>query len=826
MSPDSLRLGTRALFLPLPTAEAAGVMSVAVQPGDTAIARGADLPVSAELFGFAGNAADIFARTESAEAFERVPMVPLDDGGFEIRLFNLREPTLYYVESGGIRSQAHRVDVLDLPYVDHMQLELTFPEYTGLEPQTVEDGGDIFAPEGTTVRVTATPTMPVPSGQIKLSSGASIDLILAEDGSLGGEFAVREGGLYHIDLQSSETEAVTASPEYLIEVMPDAEPAVVFDDPGRDIKVTLVDEVFLQARATDDFGVRSLELVYSVNGGEEQAVPLYTARPMTEVSAGHTFYLEDLDLQAGDFIAYHARAVDVGPEPRRTISSDMYFVEIRPFGVEYRQSEGPPGGGGGMGGGGQDQDASGEELTRRQRELISATFNVVRDRDDYSDVELRQNLEALSSAQAALRRQALTLAERLSNRGAVRDSSFDIIAEALPQAAEEMEEAVTLLTQMAPDEALPPEQRALVHLQRAEAAFREVQVSLQQQGGGGGGGGSSMGPSAEDLADIFGLELDQMRNQYETVQRGRQEQAASELDGSIDRVRELARRLERENERLRQTMSNQVQGSGSGEAQRQMAEEALEEARRLERLSREQSRPELMDAARDLREAADAMQRAAANSRSGNTGQTQEAMDRLREATRRLQREQAQGLQSEAEDIARRAQQLAEEQRQISREIDDLPSDSRERSPMERELIDRKDAQASEVGEMQEQLDRLANEARQEQPDASRRLRAAADAIRDNDLEQRIRASRANVRPNMPSEFRRRIEEQIQEGLDELRERAGEASRAVSTTQESQGDENLDRARDLVRDLQSMQERLRQGQQGEGQQGEGQQGEG
>src|SRR5690606_19229637 len=124
----------------------------------------------------------------------------------------------------------------------------------------------------------------------------------------------------------------------------------------------LTDEVYLEAHATDDFGVRSLELVYSVNGGAEQVVPLYQARPMTEVSAGHTFYLEELDLQAGDFIAYHARTVDVGPAPRKTVTSDMYFVEVRPFGVEYRQGEAPPGGGGGGGGGG--QNASGEELTQ------------------------------------------------------------------------------------------------------------------------------------------------------------------------------------------------------------------------------------------------------------------------------------------------------------------------------------------------------------------------------------------------------------------------------------------------------------------------------
>src|SRR5690606_35954687 len=117
----------------------------------------------------------------------------------------------------------------------------------------IEDGGDVYAPVGTEVRLRATPTMPVQTGRIQIEDQAPIQLTVAEDGALTGGFTVREGGLYRIELQADSAQAVTASPEYLIEVMSDAEPRVVISDPGRDIKVTLVDEVFLEATATDDF---------------------------------------------------------------------------------------------------------------------------------------------------------------------------------------------------------------------------------------------------------------------------------------------------------------------------------------------------------------------------------------------------------------------------------------------------------------------------------------------------------------------------------------------------------------------------------------------
>ena len=89
---------------------------------------------------------------------------------------------------------------------------------------------------------------------------------------------------------------------------------MVFTRPGRDAQATTVEEVFAEARATDDYGIRSLELVYRVNGGEEKTVSLYGGggKRMPEVIAGHTFFLEELGLAPGDVIAYFARATDNG----------------------------------------------------------------------------------------------------------------------------------------------------------------------------------------------------------------------------------------------------------------------------------------------------------------------------------------------------------------------------------------------------------------------------------------------------------------------------------------------------------------------------------
>src|SRR5207344_861696 len=121
-----------------------------------------------------------------------------------------------------------------------------------------------------------------------------------------------DDGYYHVELIGPHGEKVTASPKYTIDAIEDQPPTVTFEKPRRDTTANPVEEVFVQARAQDDFGVRQLELVYSVNGGPEKTVSIYGkgAKALTEVSAGHTIYMEELGVKPGDSVAYYAKAYD------------------------------------------------------------------------------------------------------------------------------------------------------------------------------------------------------------------------------------------------------------------------------------------------------------------------------------------------------------------------------------------------------------------------------------------------------------------------------------------------------------------------------------
>ena len=362
LGPTQLRDGASALLFPTRDAAAVNPYSISVSPGDVTIPRGSDQLVTAELQGFQTGEVQIFFRGESLEAFDQLSMLTDGVEGFELLLLGLDEPTDYYVFADGIRSETHRIDVADLPYVEHLELTYDFPAYTGLPSRAVEFGGDIAAVRGPVVTVRVFPTMLTPGGEL-IVDGEPVALTGGgEDGTWWASLTVEEEGFYEVALQRESGELVAASPQYTIDVLRDQPPTVSFSKPGRDERASPIEEFYLEAKADDDYGVSELLLIYSVNGGPEDTIPLFDGPATPEVTGAHTLFLEEFGLESGDLVSYYAQVEDSNRGPdSRAAKSDIYFLQIRPFRVDFRQAEQGGGGGGGGGGG------AGAVATRRPR---------------------------------------------------------------------------------------------------------------------------------------------------------------------------------------------------------------------------------------------------------------------------------------------------------------------------------------------------------------------------------------------------------------------------------------------------------------------------
>jgi hypothetical protein len=564
------------VFFPPASAAFVNPYALIVEPGDVLVSKGTEQLIVARAQGFEPRQVSILTRF-GGDDWQRAPMVPGSDShSFEMLLFDLSRSGEYRIATQGLRSPVYRIEVAELPKVKRIDLTYHYPERLALTPRTVVDGGDIRAVGGSRVVVTVVPSQDVGSADLVLDGHQTLPMARNEDGSWRTEIAIHEEGQYRVDLPYGDAIQVAASRNYAIEVLPDRAPAVKLTRFGRDSQVTSVEEALIEVTGHDDLNIATLELVYAINDQPEETVVLYHGdEAATEIAAEHMLQLEDHALSPGDLVAYYARAADSHGDDARKSTTDIFFMQIRPFNRNFRRGQGG-GGAGGMQGGNQERS-----LSHQQRELVIATFKLARDAHDYEEDRFTETADTLETAQARIRSRVEAIIRRIGGRTAMqKNAGIQRMREELPEAVAAMKNAQQRLLEKSPADALPPARKALQHLQRAEAAFRDAQIAFGQSSGQG-------AAAAEDLANLFRLEMDKLRNKYESVQHGNWQKGSRQLDEALQKLKELARRQQQEIERLERRAALDPAAPSGGGSQRALAEELEEMVRRLERLSRE-----------------------------------------------------------------------------------------------------------------------------------------------------------------------------------------------------------------------------------------------
>ncbi|HKB13984.1 MAG TPA: hypothetical protein VKD69_25140, partial [Vicinamibacterales bacterium] len=204
------------------------------------------------------------------------------------------------------------------------------PSYTGLQRAAIDDPEQLQAIEGSTLTLTV---------------DAAGDHLTVEHDDASSVLTKAIGGfIYRALLEKTGFIVVSAgSARRTIPVIvsPDALPTVRITAPGRDLVYAGTNaRIAFTARATDDFGLRSLALRYTKVSGsgenfafEDGAIPLDVARETPREWSGRaTRSLEQLNLKEGDIFVYRAVASDAR-EDAGSASSDAFFIEISKLGA-------------------------------------------------------------------------------------------------------------------------------------------------------------------------------------------------------------------------------------------------------------------------------------------------------------------------------------------------------------------------------------------------------------------------------------------------------------------------------------------------------------
>ena len=136
---------------------------------------------------------------------------------FAAKLQNIKESLEYYVSVADVRSQQYSITVIHKPIVSNLQLELQYPRYTGLPSQSLDaNEGDVAAPPGTKVMITAGSSKDLASAFIVLDDESRTRLEVKEARNLSGSFLVQRSGKYYISLTDTDGQSNSDPVKYSI----------------------------------------------------------------------------------------------------------------------------------------------------------------------------------------------------------------------------------------------------------------------------------------------------------------------------------------------------------------------------------------------------------------------------------------------------------------------------------------------------------------------------------------------------------------------------------------------------------------------------------
>jgi hypothetical protein len=837
---------------------AAPLYTIAVTPGNVTVRRNSDQLITAHVTRLRPGKARLFARYQSSNVWEPATMQAEPDSGggatYQFVFAGLPENVEYYVTAGPLVSSRFRVRVVDLPSVKDIRVTYHYPAWTGIKPATQANSGDLRAIEGTDAAIEVKMDRPLKDGQFKLDDGQGILLTGGPDNSYKGSIHLEKDGAYHLT-ETDEGQQVRLSEDYFIATDKALPPEISIERPGGDYRASPIEEVTVGVKAADRFGLNELHLHYSVNGGPNRNVDLLKSPGAKNANGSYTLPLEDFRLVPGDLVSLYATARDGHSEARTEIA----FIQVEPFEREFSQSQ-QSGGGAGGGGGNNHQT----EISKREKELIAATWKQQNDKAATPKDEAAAG-QFLSDAQEKLRDQVTALSIRMQSRDISKaNEEFTDFDKDMQDAAAAMTPSAKKLKGMQWKDAIPLEQKALQALLRAEATFRNIEVAFGQRGGGGGNAG-------RDLASLFDLELDTEKNQYETAQTASPaeqhekdvEDALEKLDALASRQEELANQqhnpqqsfqerwqqemLRREAEQLQRQMEQLVRNGqqGSNGSQQDSLQQSSTQGQSGSQSSRQQAGNQssgspagasgdqrIEQALKRLQQATDAMKR---NSKPQQGAVGQQAADQLRQASNLLAGTQQQLASGRVGSLAREAGRLTQEEHAQADRINKFagqqanPSATnldavlarlhdRDRLAQERQQL------SHDLSNLQRNLRDAARAMASSQPGVAQKLRDALTEMDESDLDNHVQRTadwlRRGINPNSNG-----TESEIAQGLEKLNQQLQQAQKKAD--QGEPGQRGMDQggeatALDQVEGLRKQLEALassRDGQRG-GQQGQ------
>jgi len=828
---------------------------ITVTPGDTTVELGTPVVVLARFDGRVPPEASLVSTPIKVGLFgaagEEPQKIALamnqNDPVFGGIIQEVQTSLLYHIEYAGRRTRDYMISVYEHPQLTRADAKIIYPSYTQLPEKVVLDTRQVSAVEGSQIILTFTLNKVVTTAQLvprdlpspaeagyAKAEGSALDLTADEEhpNIYTTSITAKQSQRYELRVADADGRTNKVPQRFAIDVHKNLPPELKTVFPGRDVLVSPLEELSLEAEVSDDYGLTGYGLSYSLAGAQSGDITLLSPAESASAFAGDEFpfrrtkssgragqsgipafagtslalqkqgdkyhmqyllALEDLNAQPDQLLTYHFWADDIGPDGKtRRTSGDMYFVEIRHFEEVFRESQSfqdERSQNQRERQGGQQQGKPGEQLARLQKQIIIATWNVKRQADQLGGVdEHKEDLDLVRKSQADVLKQAQSALTEAEDPPAIK--TLQEATKHMETAVEHLTEAVESASAVELTPALAAEQSAYQELLKLRD--REHQVararSLDRD---------SSTRSARYEQQLQQLELRQRENRYETERLAQsQEQATQREDLAVlNRLADLARRQSEVSNRLREAEAALQQAQNEQQRQeilgelKRLREEQLEALRDVDELQQRMERPgngqrmanarEQLDQSRSrIRQSAEELEQGMVSRAITSTTRARRELEQMRDEFRRGTSsqftEQMRNMRDQAQQLDRREREVADQIRQqIGSQRKTLAD-----SGVNLELADRIDQQKEGIEELIDQMKNVSEQAEASEPLLSRRLYDTLRRASTQNVGRTLDATGELIRRNFLPQAQE-IERQAAKGIEDLRTGVEEAATSV-----------------------------------------------
>jgi hypothetical protein len=815
--PTELNTSLNRLLSPWEKTEPVFTTKLTVEPGNARILRGRSLAINLEVTGKAADKARLVytkedSTTDTEPQRQEIDMMQIEGKkrkfGYEI--FNINENMGYYVTANGTESERYTIEVFDMPKPTAIEIAYTYPEYTKLKPIIQQGEGNIRAVAGSQAEVRITTNKAIQSGTFTVDAGDPTPMAIFDGRTLTTTLDVLNDGKYTVKLLCVDGFNNQVPIEYTITAIPDEPPEVVIKEPGRDIKATKLEEVKVLAEATDDYGVENITLMYSIGSGEAQELPVETVEVKAEkiVSNAYVFYLEELDVEPGELISYYAQATDnntrTGPG---TSTSELYFIEVRPFNERYMQMDAE----------GQQAQQEGQpfpNLIADQRTIIKKTWKHIHSRPSAITEDYQSAVKQIGVEQDQLKDKTQRVTDELSM--SMRDANVDPeMLMNLEGAIGKMGEASDELFAIKPKAALPHEQDALELLTKAMMELDKVLTQMRSAG-------------SQAAADNIEMDMEDLQDTIEQDQIELDEQMREQTQELLDQARDMlsqqeqltqqSQQLAREGQPSQREMqqNSRQEGQLAGQAQ-EMAEQAQQMGQSVGQGAGNNTGQRMVQAGDALQQASENMQAASENMGAGQpqmgAAKGQKAEENLQQAIEELEKVAAQYTDQALEEATEAIDRLITRQSEIREQTETLEEETQqdgvglEDLRNASQLANEQRTLRRDLEQLQRNLSNLREALSENEPQAARNVADANRRLIEEQVSGNMEdAQRALQWRNFQSSEREQRE--VLDTLLEARDDLQSARANLAETEEEQLDAALDQIENWEAQMQDIQREL------------------